>query len=183
MFLSVILPQVYLGLHPEVNLNKKYLVEAVVIPIILATGLFLGIGRKTTWLAFMAYIWAVTEDAPVYLDSVFTWPEVTSGFQHIFLEVVFHVLTFGFMVLALLEALPRSKSQRFGSIIKASLLRWKSYLAFVLLLSSFILSYAQNLPLPQLESISGDSWYKLDIVEHILSIVFLYIAIRVAASK
>jgi len=43
--------------------------------------------------AYIAYLFSLTDDAPVYLDSVFTWPEVTGGSQHYVLEVVFHLFS------------------------------------------------------------------------------------------
>ena len=163
-------------------MNVIYFFEAVIIPIALATVLFLKTGRMTIWFAFMAYIWSVTEDAPVYLDSVFSWPEVTSGFQHIFLEILFHLLTFVFMAMAYLSVLLSKKDQKDSVTFKYLLLSWKFYLGFALLSTSFVLSYAQNLPLSQFESISGIPWYNLDIEEHTLSIMFLYATVRIAAS-
>src|SRR5271156_724619 len=58
--------------------------------------------------AFMAYFWSLIDDGPVDFDSVLTWPKVTGGPQHIFLEILLHALTLGFLFLALREALKGS---------------------------------------------------------------------------
>lgn len=185
--LSVIAPQFYLAQNPQVHLDLTIFVEAVLIPVILASVFFLGGGRRIVWFAFMAYIWSITEDAPVYLDSVFTWPEVTSGLQHLFLEVVIHLLTLLFMFLTIREAF-RIRKQRFlvqrglkqhsGNELVSRPTRSKLLLIYGLTLVAFISSYAQNLPLSSFESITGASWYGLDIVEHVISIGLLYAAVR-----
>lgn len=185
--ISVIVPQIYLALNPQVHLNMTIFVETVVIPIVLATTLFLGMKMRIVWLAFMAYIWAVTDDAPVYLDSIFTWPEVTSGFQHFFLEVLFHLLTLFFISLTVGEAFRQRKKrildeESFKSVSHDSSMpaRSKSNVMLIMIfaLIAFVTSYAQNLPISSLESISGFVWYRLDIVEHIISIALLYLAVR-----
>ncbi|MGI0092236.1 MAG: hypothetical protein ACREBS_11065 [Nitrososphaerales archaeon] len=188
--ISVIIPQVHLAENPQINLSPTYFVEAIVIPIVLATAIFLGGKRKILWFAFMAYVWAVTEDAPVYLDSLFTWPEVTSGFQHLFLEVVFHILTLFFMTLTIREAFKLRRYRRStAAVAQVEILLYKTAqqrtkLNFFLILSltfiSFVASYAQNLPLDSFRTISGTRWYLLDIFEHVVSITFLYAAVKVA---
>lgn len=83
----------------------------------------------------MAYIWALTDDGPVFLDSVFTWPKVTFGLQYYFLEVVLRVLTASFMGFTVWEA---SKGK--------PITRSKVFVVFLLTLTAFALSYAQNIP-------------------------------------
>lgn len=190
VLISVITPQIYLAQNPQIHLNFVIFVESVLIPIILASVAFLTGRMRILWFAFMAYIWSVTDDAPVYLDSIFTWPEVTSGFQHMFLEVLLHLLTLLFMSLALEEAFKlrrerilveepfRSANRKIST--KIGKRRLLVIISFTLL--ALISSYAQNLPLAFLESISGEAWYRLDILEHIISIAFLYAAVRFTIS-
>src|SRR5579875_489711 len=175
---SVLAPQIYLGLNPQVSLGWKYFVAGVALPIVLALLTF-GVKRKFILLfAFLAYIWAVTEDAPLYLDSIFTWPEVTSGLQHTFLEILFHVLTALFMFLVVRQALRQSNRimqlhhENHGKArISSSSLLLSSLLAFF----AFILSYSQNIPLAEIEALARNSWYMLDFIEHLFSIIFLYL--------
>ena len=186
--LFVIIPQVYLAENPQVNLNSTFLVETVIVPTLLATGLFLGGKRRILWFAFMAYIWSVTDDAPVYLDSIFTWPEVTSGLQHVFLEILFHILTLAFMALTIREAFRLGGRRRadstsadaFSDAAGARKNNWRILMVLSLGLLALIASYAQNLPLDSLESISGAAWYRLDVAEHVISLGFLYAAVKLA---
>lgn len=187
---SVLAPQVYLAENPQVNLTPVYFVEGVLVPIVVASLVFLVGGRPVLWLAFMAYIWSLTEDSPVYLDSVFTWPEVTSGFQHFALEAIFHFLTLLFIILAIRQALkPMHKLANSDKSADAPGVRingrrnWTILLILVLGLIAFVLSYAQNLPVPWFEGISGSRWYLLDLLEHLASILFLYSAIRIASTR
>ena len=177
MALATVIPQIYLGLNPQINLSWIDFAVAVLLPIILATILF---GAAKNWLflfGFLAYIWCLTDDAPVYLDSVFTWPEVTSGFQHIFLEYLLHFLTLFFMVLTLWQAIKTRKGK--GPIGIRNLV-----FPLILLAVAFVTSYFQNVPLSQIQQITRNTfrskppWYELDIIEHIVSILFLYFAIR-----
>ncbi|MDG6995894.1 MAG: hypothetical protein JRN52_08225 [Nitrososphaerota archaeon] len=110
---------------------------------------------------------AVTEDTPVYLVSLFTWPEVTSGFQHLFLEILFHCLTIVFISLVVVEA-TKSKRGKLG------------FEVVILAALSIVTSYAQNIPLEFVRVVSSGAWYALDIFEHIASLIFLYLAVRVA---
>ena len=164
---AVIAPQWYLALNPQINLGIVDLLGAVVLPIAIACILFLAGKRRILLYAFLAYIWALTEDAPVYLDSVFTWPEVTSGFQHLFLEILVHALTLVFMALTVREAIK-------GTRISAS----KSAKVALLVAIAFIFSYAQNLPIDAIQDAVVRSWYELDIIEHLISVAFLWLAVR-----
>lgn len=183
---SVIAPQIHLAQNPLIRLDLAVLLEAVVAQIVLATVLFLVMKMRLVWFAFMAYIWSATDDAPVYLDSIFTWPEVTSGFQHLFLEAILHLLTLMFLSLTILEAFKMRRQYSKGEVPFKTvspknvniLGKSRVILVVALTLIAFVCSYAQNLPIPSFKSISGASWYGLDIIEHVISIVFLYAAIR-----
>ena len=163
----VIAPQIYLAQNPQVNLNFWFLFIAVILPTMIAAALFLLRGRRILFFAYLALIWAVTEDAPVYLDSLFTWPEVTSGFQHSLLEILFHCLTIVFVSLVVREA-TKSKEGKLSVEV------------LILAVLAVVTSYAQNIPLDFVKVIVSTSWYALDIFEHIASVIFLYLAVRVA---
>jgi hypothetical protein len=167
--LSVIIPQAYLQVT-QVNLDWIAFLTSVALPICLAIFLFWFRGRKILFLVFVAYIWAVTEDAPVFLDSVYTWPEVTSGLQHSILEIIFHILTVIFMILAYREAL------------KGTAITKRKLLGITLLgIIAYVLSYAQNIPLVSIQEIVQENWLGLDLVEHVTSITILGVAIRKAS--
>ena len=117
--------------------------------------------------AFMAYFWSLIDDAPVNFDSIFTWPEVTSGLPHTFLEIVLHALTLAFFYLAVRAALKG-----------ASLSRREKAKVLVLILASFWASYAQNTPLGWVQAVAVNNWYLLDAVEHVISVALFCLAIR-----
>lgn len=166
---ALLVPQWYLALNPQLNLDWTDFVLAVVLPIALALAFF-GMGKQRILLfAFFAFIWSATDDAPVYLDSVFTWPEVTTGAQHLFLEILLHVLTIIFLYLTVREALKGTK-----------ITRQKIILVAILTALSFTFSYAQNIPLNVIKEATAHSWYQFDIVEHLLSLVFLSLAVLLA---
>jgi hypothetical protein len=166
--ISVIIPQYYFALHPGPNLNWEDFVYAVVVPTILAF-LFFGLGKQPVLIyACLGYIIAVSEDAPVYLDSVFTWPEVTSGLQHTFLEILLHLMTALFIYLAVRQAL----KGRIGPSRK--------FVVYVLAVVAFVASYAQNLPIGIIEQIVKHSWFQLDVAEHFISFGFFSLAIVIA---
>ncbi len=163
--IAVIVPQWYLYIT-RVALGWGAFFWALMFPTILAVVIF-AFGRRWIQLfAFLALIWPLTEDAPVYLDSIFTWPEVTSGFQHLFLEVLFHLLTLFFLFLTIREALKGTEASR-----------RKVALVSVLAFTAFVLSYAQNIPLDQIEDLVATNWYGLDIAEHTIALVFLFFAV------
>jgi hypothetical protein len=116
--------------------------------------------------AFVAYFFSLVEDAPVYLDSIFTWPEVTSGAQHVLLEVILHLLTFLFIFLTLREA--RGGRPDTGD---------RLLLTFLLTIPAFVSSYAQNLPLEVVREVVERNFYALDLAEHLASVVLLWLAV------
>ncbi len=169
--LVVILSQYYVFVVPAYDFTS-FLV-GVAFPLVFGSVIFLAKGRRILLFAFLAYIWSVVDDAPVYFDSVFTWPEVTRfhpAEPHIFLEIVVHVLTGVFLYLTVREALKGTAMNR-QKLFKVSLL---TFIAFVL-------SYAQNIPLAVVQDlVENGGWYQLDVVQHLASIVFLFVAVREA---
>ena len=119
--------------------------------------------------AFVGYFWSVVDDNPVSFDSVFTWPEVTRLhpiLPHYTLEVAFHLATLGFMYLSVREV----SGGALGSGRRALGI-------YLLLALAFIISYAQNIPLGAVQSVVESSWYQLDVVEHLVSIVVFSLAL------
>ena len=149
------------------------LMVSVVSPLVFGSAIFSLRKNRILLFSFLAYIWAVVDDAPVYFDSVLTWPEVTRF--HPFLprlemNVVIHALTLFFLYLALRESLKGTGLgvlQAPGAVI----------LAFV----AFVLAYAQNIPLYAIQVAVRTSWYQFDFAEKVLSILFLCFAFREAA--
>ncbi|MEM3638191.1 MAG: hypothetical protein QXX17_07470 [Conexivisphaerales archaeon] len=149
--------------------NAATLLISIILPVCYAISL-LAFGRiKIFAYAYLAYFFSLVDDAPVYFDSVLTWPEVTGGMQHIGLELILHILTLGFMLIALREA-----------IKPISLLERRMILPNLLILIAFLLSYAQNIPLQPISSMVRGQWYLLDMLEHVISLFFFVSSIYVA---
>jgi hypothetical protein len=123
---------------------------------------------RLVFFAFIGYFWSLVDDAPVSFDSVYTWPAVTSGFQHILTEVLLHILTAVFFYLAIREA---AKGRSIASPRKVRQV-------ILLTLGAFWASYFQNTPLEAVQLVARNAWYPLDIVEHVVSVALLYFAIR-----
>ncbi len=128
--------------------------------------------KEPFFYAYLAYFISLVDDAPVYFDSVFTWPEVTGGNQHYILEVTFHLLTLLFMLLALSKFVKPSK-----------LFSTRMAMPILLISIAFLLSYAQNLPIDVLKSLIQGDWYLLDILEHALSVMFFAASFYIAKQK
>jgi hypothetical protein len=160
----------YVDANP--NFDAGTLAVGVVIPLGFGVAVFLAARQRLALFAFLAYFWSLVDDKPVQFDSVLTWPEVTRfhpAGPHIFMEVVLHVLTLAFLVLAAREAL------------KGSHLSLSSTVGFwLLVLIAFGLSYVQNIPLDSIQTLATYQWYPLDLGEHVASLVFLYLAVSEA---
>jgi hypothetical protein len=131
-----------------------------------------SIQGRIAFFAFMGYFWSLIDDGPVNFDSVSTWPEVTSGFQHILLEVILHVLTASFFYLSVREAL---KGEKIASLRK-------TFQVFLLTLAALWAAYFQNTPLEIVQVVARNGWYPLDFLEHAVSVALFYFAIRTSAS-
>jgi hypothetical protein len=98
--------EVYVG-YNQIFDYTTFLI-GVAIPLAVGCILFSRRSDRFLLLAFLGYFWSVVDDAPVYFDSVFTWPEVTRFhpiLPHYTLEVIFHLATFGFMYLSVRKVL------------------------------------------------------------------------------
>lgn len=127
---------------------------------------------RVAFFAFMAYFWSLVDDAPVGFDSISTWPEVTSGFQHTLTEVILHVLTAAFMFLAMRGAVGRIGIAPVRKELQVS----------ILAIAAFWASYFQNTPWGIVQVVARNAWYPLDFAEHAVSLALLYFAIRTARS-
>lgn len=139
------------------------------IPLAFGCVLFRRRADRFLLFAFIGYFWSVVDDAPVSFDSVFTWPEVTRFhpvLPHYTLEVVFHLATLGFMYLSAREVS--------GGTLGSGRRGLRIYLLLAL---AFLLSYAQNIPIGAVQSVVESSWYQLDVVEHLASVVVFGLAL------
>jgi len=108
-----IIPQIYLALHPEVNLDLFWLFAAVIIPIVISYILL----RNNIFLfySYAGIFLSIIDDAPVYFDSVFTWPEVTRynpAFHHFFMEVILHFLTLVLLLVSINTFVKKIENKR-----------------------------------------------------------------------
>jgi len=163
------LTQTYVYYFPSYD-SSTFLVGAA-IPFIVSISLPIAAHRKVLLLASLGFYWSLVEDGPVYLDSIFTWPEVTRfnpAAEHILLEVVYHVLTAIFFALALREA-------RKGVTLEGRKFLVATFFAFC----AYLFAYAQNIPLSGIQWIVESNWFVLDLTEHILSAISFFIAFKV----
>ena len=145
----------------------------VVVPVVLGSAI-IGVRRDRVLLfAFLAYIWAVLTDAPVFLDSLLTWPQVTRFhpfLPRVFMNIVLHGLTAVFMYLAIREAMKGKNS----SLRNAPLV-------VILAVVAFVLAYAQNIPLDVIQNAVTAAWFPFDVAEKLSSIFVFYLALREAS--
>jgi hypothetical protein len=166
----LILSQWYVYQYPAYDWTT--LLAGVAFPLVFGIIALRFANQRLLLFAFLAYFWSIVDDAPVSFDSVFSWPEVTRFhpyLPHLFLEVVLHILTAFFLILTVREALRGTTTTR-----------RKLFTVSMFTLFAFLLSYAQNIPLSIIQTTVENSWYSLDIVEHVVSVTLLYFAIRVA---
>ena len=145
---------------------------SVVLPLVLGSAILSVRKDRILLFAFVAYFWAVVDDAPVFLDSVLTWPEVTRFhpfLPRLFMNIVIHALTVLFLYLAIRESM------------KGTSVRFRDAFRVILFTSvAFVLAYAQNIPLVAIQNVVETSWYPFDFTEKLVSIFFLYLAVRKA---
>jgi hypothetical protein len=145
----------------------------VVVPIVLGSAIISVRRDRILLFAFLAYIWAVLTDAPVFLDSLLTWPQVTRFHPFIprlFMNIVLHGLTAAFMYLAIRETMKGKNS----SLRNAPLV-------VILAVVAFGLAYAQNIPLDVIQNAVMAAWFPFDIAEKLSSIFVFYLALREAS--
>lgn len=155
----VIVPQYYLA-TVQPDLSWVYFAWAVALPAGVASAVFLALGRREYLFFFFAFLWSVTDDNPVNLDSVYTWPEVTSGLHHTIMEVILHALTLVFLYLAVKETARTAR--------KSTLSR--PWTVWTLVLATFVVASVSILPLPSLQAEIATNWYEIDIAAHVLAL-------------
>lgn len=145
---------------------------SVVLPLVLGSAILSVRKERILLFAFLAYFWAVVDDAPVFFDSVITWPEVTRFhpfLPRLFMNIVIHALTALFLYLTIRESM------------KGTSVGLRNVPRVIILTSvAFVLAYAQNIPLAAIQNVVETSWYPFDFTEKMVSICFLYLAIREA---
>jgi hypothetical protein len=167
-----IVPQIYLAMHPEVNLDFFWLFAAVIIPILISYLLL----RNSIFLfySYAGIFFSIIDDAPVHFDSVFTWPEVTRynpAFHHFFMEVILHFLTLVLLLVSINIFVKKVENKR------------KKIVCYSLGLVSSFLCYAQNTPLDFIQAVVESNWYFLDIFEHFVAIFLLILSFTISSEK
>jgi hypothetical protein len=154
------------------NYDASTFLVSVVLPLGLGSAILSVRKERILLFAFLAYIWAVLDDAPVFFDSVLTWPEVTRFhpfLPRLFMNIVIHGLTIIFLYLTIRESM------------KGTSVRLRNAPVVIILTSvAFVLAYAQNIPLAAIQNAVETSWYPFDVAEKLASIFFLYLAVRQA---
>ncbi len=145
------------------------LLVSVVLPLTVGTAIFVVRKNRILLYAFLALFWTVIDDRPVFFDSVLTWPEVTRFhpfLPRLFMNVVIHALTILFLYLVVRESLKgsRVRIRDVPTVVVAALL-------------SFVLAYAQNIPLSVVQNLVDTSWYPFDLAEKSAAIFFLCLAV------
>lgn len=155
--------------------DSTTLLVSVALPLGLGSAILSLRRSRTLLFAFLAYFWAVVDDAPVFFDSVLTWPEVTRFhpfLPRLFMNVIIHGLTALFMYLTIRESMKGKK---------ASLQYARRVVALALV--AFVTGYAQNIPLAEIQDVVRTSWYPFDLAEKLTSILLLYLAVREATKS
>ena len=146
---------------------------SVVLPLVFGSIVFSVRKKLTLLFAFQAYFWAVVDDAPVFFDSVLTWPQVTRFhpfLPRLSMNIVIHALTVLFLYLTIRESL------------KGTHVRLGDASAVIILTSfAFVLAYAQNIPLAYIQNLVSSNWYPFDVTEKLASLLCLCLAVRAAA--
>jgi hypothetical protein len=151
--------------------DSTTLLVSVVLPLTLGSAI-LSFRKKILLFGFLAYFWAVVDDAPVFFDSVLTWPQVTRFhpfLPRLYMNIAIHGLTASFMYLAIREIMGGTRAS-LGNTIR------------VVILASlgFVVAYAQNIPLSAVQQLVETSWYQFDLAEKLASIFLFYCASREA---
>lgn len=154
------------------------LLLCVIAPVLLGS-FFISLTRNRTILfAYLAFIWAVLDDRPIYFDSVLTWPEVTRFhplLPRLFMNIVIHGLTVIFLYLAVREA---SKGSRPSF--------WHSPRVLIAGVIFLVFAYAQNIPLSIVQNVvqagsNPASWFPFDLATKLSAVLFLYITLAEAS--
>jgi len=126
--------------------------------------------RKVLIYAFLAYLWPFTDDDPVNLDSVFSYTPVNHAAGHLFLEVMFHVLTLVFLALSLREI---AKTGHLAPKTRGFVLLFVLVAFGLASLDDLVVfvPFARFLREPAL-------WYPMAVASKLVSVGFFYLAVR-----
>jgi hypothetical protein len=169
--IAIVVGGAYYALEAD-NYVLTTLIVSVLVPLVVGTLVLYSTGERILVFAFLAYIWAVIDDAPVFFDSVLTWPEVTQFhpfLPRLLMNVLIHALTALFVYLTLREAVG-------GVRVRLADAVWPIAFACI----AFVLAYAQNIPLSVIQDAVLSSWYPFDVGEKVASIAFFILAVRKA---
>ncbi|MDA4116931.1 MAG: hypothetical protein OK455_01120 [Thaumarchaeota archaeon] len=154
------------------NYDETTFIVSIALPLGLGSAILSFKSKRVILFAFLAYIWAALDDAPVFFDSILTWPEVTRFhpfLPRLFMNIVIHGLTIIFMYLALRQSM------------KWTSVKLREAVGVIALTSvAFVLAYAQNIPLAAIQNLVETYWFQFDIAEKLASIFFFYLAVREA---
>ena len=148
-------------------------IVSVVSPVVVGS-FFIALRNRKMLYAYLAFIWAVLDDRPIFFDSILTWPEVTRFhpfLPRLFMNIVIHGLTLVFLYLSVREA---SK----GSNVSF----WRSPRVLIPAVIFLVLAYAQNIPLSIVQDMvqagsNPATWYPFDIATKLSSLLFLYVTL------
>jgi len=147
---------------------------SVALPLVLGSVILSMRRKRMVLFSFLAYFWAVVDDAPVFFDSVLTWPQVTRFhpfLPRLLMNAVIHLATAGFMYLAILET------------VRGTSVSLRNATNVILLAAmAFVLAYAQNIPISIIQNAVDSSWFFFDFVEKIASIFVFCLAIMEATN-
>jgi len=142
---------------------------SVLLPVAAGSALLWARKERIALFAFLSLFWAVIDDAPVFFDSVLTWPEVTRFnpfLPRLYMNIVIHALTILFLYLMIHESL------------RGTGVRLRNAPGVVALASAaFIFAYAQNIPLAAIQNAVESSWFPFDVAEKSASILCLCLAV------
>jgi len=143
-------------------------VLGVAVPGLFGAAVFMALGSRTLLMLFLAYLFSVTDDAPINLDSIYTWPEVTSGLHHDISEVVLHLATLALMLATTKGSL--------NALRRPAQLRRLS-LAYALTLAAFAAASVSVVPIASLQQMIRADWLPVDFAGHLASLVFMAAAL------
>ncbi|MDA4123977.1 MAG: hypothetical protein OK438_00810 [Thaumarchaeota archaeon] len=164
---ALVATEVYVGYNQAFDYSTFMI--GVIIPLAVGWALLRRRDNRFLLFAFVGYLWSVIDDAPVNFDSVLTWPEVTRLnplLPHLTLELLLHLATLVFLYLSVWEISDGALHLHDGRL-------W----IYMLLGIAFILSYFQNIPLHSVQSAVRSSWYELDVLEHLASVLVFGLAL------
>jgi hypothetical protein len=170
---GVLVSQLYYAYNP--SFVAATLLFGVVLPLLAGCVLLFLTDQVAILLGFIGIFLSIIDDAPIDFDSVLTWPQVTRlnpSLPHLEMEVLLHILTFGFLMGSIwIRLRGRNPERGLGPL---------SYAAGCV---ATVLSYAQNIPLASIQDYVTQNWYQFDAIEHVLSVLSFAIALLLSRKR